>query len=142
VARPAGIAIGVAGLGLCALAAVHGMAGAVGGALVAAGAGAIVAGPFVRQWAGGGTGPVLGSRPLRWLGERSYSLYLLHFLVLAQLAPVAHGRLVVLVALGAPASIAAAALLYQLVERPFMTRPASAPAPLPTAAPAPRVGGA
>jgi peptidoglycan/LPS O-acetylase OafA/YrhL len=49
---------------------------------------------------------------------------------------------VVLVALGAPASIAAAALLYQLVERPFMTRPASAPAPLPTAAPAPRVGGA
>jgi hypothetical protein len=55
---------------------------------------------------------------------------------------VAHGRLVVLVALGAPASIAAAALLYQLVERPFMTRPASAPAPLPTAAPAPRVGGA
>ena len=82
-ARPAGIAIGVAGVGLCALAAVHGMAGAVGGALVAAGAGAIVAG-----------------------------------------------------------SIAAAALLYQLVERPFMTRPASAPAPLPTAAPAPRVGGA
>ena len=68
------------------------------------------------------TGPVLGSRPLRWLGERSYSLYLLHFLVLAELAPVAHGRLVVLVALGAPASIAAAALLYQLVERPFMTR--------------------
>ena len=141
-ARPAGIAIGVAGVGLCALAAVHGMAGAVGGALVAAGAGAIVAGPLVRQWAGGGTGPVLGSRPLRWLGERSYSLYLLHFLVLAELAPVAHGRLVVLVALGAPASIVAAALLYQLVERPFMTRPASAPAPLPTAAPAPRVGGA
>jgi peptidoglycan/LPS O-acetylase OafA/YrhL len=141
-ARPAGSAIGVGGVGLCALAAVHGMAGAVGGALVAAGAGAIVAGPLVRQWAGGGTGPVLGSRPLRWLGERSYSLYLLHFLVLAELAPVAHGRLVVLVALGAPASIAAAALLYQLVERPFMTRPASAPAPLPTAAPAPRIGGA
>jgi peptidoglycan/LPS O-acetylase OafA/YrhL len=141
-ARPAGIAIGVAGVALCALAAVHGMAGAVGGALVAAGAGAIVAGPLVREWAGGGTGPLLGARPLRWLGERSYSLYLLHFLVLAQLAPVGHGRLVVLVALGAPASIAAAALLYQLVERPFMTRPASAPAPLPTAAPAPHVGGA
>jgi peptidoglycan/LPS O-acetylase OafA/YrhL len=131
-----------AGLVLLALAAVHGLAGAVGGALAAGGSGLIVTGPLARQWAGGGTGALLGSRPLRWLGERSYSIYLLHFLVLAELAPLADGRLGVLLVLGAPASIAAAAVLYELVERPFMQRRASAPALRRPAAPAPRAPGA
>ena len=141
-ARAAGIAIGIAGVGLCALAAVHGMAGAVGGALVAAGRARSWPARWCASGPAAGPGRCWGRGRCAGLASARTSLYLLHFLVLAQLARVAHGRLVVLVALGAPASIAAAALLYQLVERPFMTRPASAPAPLPTAAPAPRVGGA
>jgi peptidoglycan/LPS O-acetylase OafA/YrhL len=139
--RFAGTALTLAALALFALAALHGYRGAVGGALIALGAGAVVAGPLARQWAGGGTGAVLGSRPLRWVGERSYSLYLLHFLVLAQLAPLAHGHLPVLLGLGLPASIAAAAVLYELVEKPFMRPRTTAPALPQSAARAPSAPG-
>src|SRR4051794_9677945 len=70
-ARPVGVLVPLAGVGLLVLAALHGRPGAVGGLLIGAGAGAIVAGPLVRQWGGGGTGALLGSPPLRWIGERS-----------------------------------------------------------------------
>jgi peptidoglycan/LPS O-acetylase OafA/YrhL len=58
--------------------------------------------------------------PLRWLGKISYSLYLIHFIVLfgmlyAFRAEVTLARVLVAVPL---LSIAAAALLYRCVERP------------------------
>jgi peptidoglycan/LPS O-acetylase OafA/YrhL len=63
---------------------------------------------------------LLDVAPLRWLGKISYSLYLIHFIVLftvlnAFRAEVTLPRLVVVVPL---LSIAAAALLYRFVEAP------------------------
>lgn len=75
-------------------------------------------------------GRLLGLPPLRWVGERSYGLYLWHWPVIAVTrqweatwAPSS------LLALRVGASVAAAALSYRLVERRFhRTRPEPAPA--------------
>jgi peptidoglycan/LPS O-acetylase OafA/YrhL len=71
--------------------------------------------------------PVLSAKPLVWLGQRSYALYLWHpavmvFLVSVLDAP--QGRVVALI--GVPASVVLAALTHRYVERPVLAhrRPA------------------
>jgi peptidoglycan/LPS O-acetylase OafA/YrhL len=61
---------------------------------------------------------VLGSRPLVWVGRRSYSLYLWHFLVFVLVRDVDGSA--VRIGGGLALTVAAAALSYRLVEQPFL----------------------
>jgi len=65
-------------------------------------------------------GPLLGGQPLRWIGERSYGIYLWHFPVIA-LTSVQAGEAPGLVrgALQVAATIAIAALSWRYVEDPI-----------------------
>ncbi|KAB2897401.1 MAG: acyltransferase [Dokdonella sp.] len=70
------------------------------------------------------------SRALAWIGEISYSIYLLHFVVIwsllrSGLVPVWSGRFVVdallnTLLLALPITLAVSALSYRFVERPFL----------------------
>lgn len=101
--------------------------------------GLVVAGPLVWQWAGGRAWRALDNRVLRWIGARSYSLFLVHSLVIVWLAPyfVAGGYRLTLVLLGAAGlavSLLASDLLYRFVEVPALRRKAG---PAPRALPGP-----
>ena len=61
--------------------------------------------------------PLLGSAPVQWLGKVSYSLYLIHFIVLFSLTHLLHPSGLAL-ALMVPVSLAAAAVLHAAIERP------------------------
>jgi peptidoglycan/LPS O-acetylase OafA/YrhL len=58
--------------------------------------------------------------PLRWLGKISYSLYLIHFIILFAVLNAFRGEisLPLVLAIVPALSIISAAVLYQLVERP------------------------
>jgi peptidoglycan/LPS O-acetylase OafA/YrhL len=66
-------------------------------------------------------GSVLGWEPLRWLGVRSYGIYLWHWPIIAMTRPEIDVRLSrwVLVPLQALAAIALASLSYKYVEQPI-----------------------
>lgn len=68
----------------------------------------------------GGPSRALGSAPLRWLGVRSYGLYLWHFPVILYFATREQlpERLLPALALCLPISLALAALSWHAVERP------------------------
>ncbi len=79
---------------------------------------------------GGRLGAILEKRPLVWLGERSYGIYLWHWPAVALLRPGTDVNLPAFVT--APATVAIAVVLgavsYRLVELPFMRRrPGHAP---------------
>jgi len=151
-ARPAlgrRLALGVAaGAGLAALAALAVERPTLTinsrGALAAATAtGLLVAAALVRQWADGGCWRWLSSRPLQWLGVRSYGIYLVHFLVVLEVTaffrdskplPMIDSSMPVLAEPGSPweavalrlplvlvLTIALAALSWRFVEQPAMT---------------------
>jgi peptidoglycan/LPS O-acetylase OafA/YrhL len=94
------------------------------GAVAAAGAGCLVAAALVRQWTGGRSWRLLANPLAHWLGERSYGIYLFHWLVMLEVAGLAaHGRLrAVVLTTGATLvlSVAAAALSWRFVERPAL----------------------
>lgn len=87
----------------------------------------------------------LASAPLRWIGVRSYGLYLWHFpamMIIVESQAIESSVLRLLAKLAA--SFALAALSYELIERPFLrlkTRFRSLPAPETDAGPIPPVGG-
>jgi peptidoglycan/LPS O-acetylase OafA/YrhL len=65
----------------------------------------------------------LAWRPLTWLGERSYSLYLWHLPVLVAATSVASDTIGVRVG-ALLAATAISAFSYRLIEQPFRRRPA------------------
>ena len=124
------LAAGIAALGLYAaagdLAAFPPRPGVGPRLLLALGAGLIVAAPLVLQWSEGRAWRALDNRPLHWLGERSYGIYLIHQAVLLEIFGWSlledHARAHALVVLAAclALTIPAAALLHRLVERPAL----------------------
>jgi peptidoglycan/LPS O-acetylase OafA/YrhL len=89
-------------------------------------AGLIVAGPLMREWSGAPAWRLLKNRLTDWLGSCSYSIYVLHYGVLAWLA----GELAVsgrpwqtiarLAPLGLLLTLVLAALSRRFVEEPFL----------------------
>jgi peptidoglycan/LPS O-acetylase OafA/YrhL len=64
-------------------------------------------------------GPVLGWRPLRWVGVRSYGIYLWHFPIIVLTTPSGvHGAGALRDALQVAATLAVAALSWRFVEEP------------------------
>jgi peptidoglycan/LPS O-acetylase OafA/YrhL len=94
--------------------------------LVTLGCGALLAAPLLLQWTTGGCWRVLDNRVIRWLGVRSYGIYLIHLgLMTHVLARFGHGHSVkttfVLLLVGVlTATLIAAELLWRLVERPAL----------------------
>jgi peptidoglycan/LPS O-acetylase OafA/YrhL len=115
------VALLPAALGLAVLFAATGAA-----ALAALATGALVAAPLVLQWTRGRCWHVLDNRVMDWLGVRSYSIYLVHFAIGVELVPLARhagsawAAFALTLALCAPLSVTAAALVYRFVERPFL----------------------
>jgi peptidoglycan/LPS O-acetylase OafA/YrhL len=65
-------------------------------------------------------GPLLGGQPLRWIGERSYGIYLWHFPIIALTSPEgAEGPGLVRGVLQVAATIGVAALSWKYVEDPI-----------------------
>lgn len=90
---------------------------------------ALIAAPLLRQWVDGGCWRALDTRPLHWLGSRSYSFYLVHLLVLyvlgefiARYVTSYEAMLALLLPTALVVSSLLAELLYRTVELPFMMR--------------------
>ena len=86
----------------------------------------IIASLLILQWTRGSCWRLLDNRLLRWMGTRSYSLYLLHFGILLEFAPV-YGwalntaiKLLIVVPAAGGVTLLAAEFLYRTVERPFV----------------------
>ncbi len=65
-----------------------------------------------------GIGLALGWRPLRWVGVRSYGIYLWHYPIIALTAPPGGGESLARGTLQLAASVGAAALSWRFVEEP------------------------
>ena len=63
---------------------------------------------------------VLETRPISWLGTRSYSLYLIHDSILITIAIWlgGHPNPILMLVLVTPSCLVAVAIFYRLVERP------------------------
>jgi peptidoglycan/LPS O-acetylase OafA/YrhL len=64
-------------------------------------------------------GPLLGAQPLRWLGVRSYGIYLWHFPVIVLTTPATGSPTLARSAAQVAASIAIAALSWRCIEEPI-----------------------
>lgn len=94
----------------------------------AAAAGLIVAGALLREWSGAPAWRLLRNRATDWLGQRSYSVYVLHYgvgLWLAQRLSVSGhpwDTLLAFCPLAVVATLALSDLSWRCVERPFLRR--------------------
>lgn len=137
------VLVGV-GLVLClAFATMEARSPTVLAAFAALGTSALIGAALVKQWSGRGTWRILDIRPLHWIGQRSYSFYLIHVPILWDLQGRLEGRIddpklafAVLFAAALSLSAGFAALGFQYVERPYMEmdrwpwqRPKSMPSP-------------
>lgn len=98
--------------------------------LVVIASGLLLAAVLVRQWSGAPPWRALDRRPLHWIGKRSYSVYLLHNIVVAKAVawtalsgsvPIGV-EFAVVAALTSVLTLAAAAISFRFVERPFLER--------------------
>jgi peptidoglycan/LPS O-acetylase OafA/YrhL len=91
-----------------------------------------VAACLVRQWSGAPAWRLLDNRVLHWIGERSYSVYLLHGTVLAAVVALPSGSprvvLAELTLLTLAGTLGLSALTYRWVEQPFLRRRRHVPA--------------
>ena len=100
--------------------------GVLGFLLAVVGSGAVVAAPIVCQWSTGRCWAWLDNRVTRWIGARSYSLYLVHVIVIAIVVaawPAVTNpgmRLVLLLPVMIAVSLAVATLSYRWFELPFL----------------------
>jgi peptidoglycan/LPS O-acetylase OafA/YrhL len=96
--------------------------------LVTSACAALLAAPLVLQWTTGGCWRVFDNRTMRWLGERSYGIYLIHLglmtHVLSRLGHSHSGRttFVVLLAVVTVITLIAADVLWRVVEQPALQR--------------------
>ncbi|MEA2220461.1 MAG: hypothetical protein QOJ35_3087 [Solirubrobacteraceae bacterium] len=127
--RPAGrrLALGavLAGLALFVVAGMPGTPSGSGRLVVVLGSGGILAGILLRQWTDGRCWRILDNAAFRWVGERSFSTYLLHLLAIQIFIGLVGGGsdwsvLGWLTLLTLAATLPAAALLYRFVELPFL----------------------
>jgi peptidoglycan/LPS O-acetylase OafA/YrhL len=96
--------------------------------LVTLACGALLGTLLTLQWSTGRSWRALDNRAMRWLGERSYGIYLIHYGLIAHvLSGVGRGhglKLTFLLTLAGvtAATLAAADVLWRLVERPALQR--------------------
>lgn len=113
----------------------------------ATGAGLIVAGALTREWSGAQAWRLLHNPATDWLGQRSYSVYVLHYgvgiWVAEHLAVIGHPweTLAIFGPVGLLATLVLSDLLWRFVERPVLRRKrrsvqGRAAVPEPTFAPA------
>jgi len=94
----------------------------------AAGGGLVLAGALMREWSGAATWKLLRNRVTDWLGQRSYSIYVLHFgvglWIVQRIAVVGHPRetLLRLAPLTLVATLVLADLSWRYIEKPFLRR--------------------
>ena len=122
------IAVGLSVLGIAILAGVRrdGMPLAV--SLMILGGGAVMAlgGVILLETAAGRSWRWTTSRPVRWVGKRTYGIYLWHLVLMSELYPLVRGSespgrtYLVLLPMVVLSACAAAAVSYRFVERPAM----------------------
>jgi peptidoglycan/LPS O-acetylase OafA/YrhL len=97
-------------------------------ALVTIASGVLLAAPLTLQWTNGGCWRVFDNKAMRWLGERSYGIYLIHLGLMIHVLPrIGHGRgpkltFVLLLAITTAITLIAADLLWRFVEQPALQR--------------------
>jgi peptidoglycan/LPS O-acetylase OafA/YrhL len=97
-------------------------------ALVTIASGTLLAAPLALQWTNGGCWRVFDNKAMRWLGERSYGIYLIHLgLMIHILARLGHGHgpkvtFLLLLSIATVITLIAADLLWRFVEQPALQR--------------------
>jgi peptidoglycan/LPS O-acetylase OafA/YrhL len=111
---------------------------AFGGLLAAVGCGAVVAGLLTLQWSTDRSWRLLDNTVMQWIGERSYSLYLIHTAVglelISRLTPVAASPRVQFLLILPPMllmCLIVSAVSYRLFEQPFLALRASSRSAVP-----------